>query len=332
MIISRTPFRVSLFGGGTDYPTWFREHGGAVLGTTIDKYCYISIRHLPPFFDYRHRLVYSKVETVSEFEDIKHPAIRGILQDRGNPKGLEIHHDGDLPARSGLGSSSSFVVGLVNALRALDGKMSSSHFLGNEGIRIEQDVLAENVGSQDQLWAAYGGTNRIEFFPDSTFSVSPVIMSRKRRSDLNSHLMMFFTGFTRIASEVAKQKIDNLHQRELQLFAMRKMVDEAQDVLESEARDICDIGRMLHESWSLKRELADSVTTTDVDAIYEVGRAAGALGGKLLGAGGGGFIIFFAKPENQAAISKALSNLVQVKFSIGSPGSTITVYEPDLDN
>lgn len=302
-----------------------------VLGTTIDKYCYISIRDLPPFFEYKHRFVYSNIENVNDLDEIQHPAIRGILKDFNVTRGLEIHHDGDLPARSGLGSSSSFTVGLINALRALDGKMSSSAYLGEQAIRIEQEVLKENVGSQDQLWAAYGGTNRIAFNPDGTFAVTPIIMTKERRQQLQSYLMMFFTGFTRIASHIAEQKISNLPKREKQLIKMQSMVDEAQSVLQMENGDIRDIGRMLHESWCLKRELANNIATSDVDDIYNTGLAAGALGGKLLGAGGGGFMIFFAEPSKQQAIRDSLSKLVEVKFSIGSPGSTISVYEPELN-
>lgn len=330
MIISRTPFRVSLFGGGTDYPSWYHEHGGAVLGTAIDKYCYISVRYLPPFFEHRHRFVYSQIEAVNTLDEVKHPAIRGILKDFGIEKGIEIHHDGDLPARSGLGSSSSFTVGLINSLRALEGKMSSAKFLGEDAIRIEQQVLKENVGSQDQVWAAYGGTNVIRFQPDGTFSVAPLIMSTKRRVALESHMTLYFTGLARIASDVASKKIANLHDRSKQLTTMRAMVDEAQEVLISDKHDIRDIGRMLHEGWQLKRQLADNVSTSDIDRLYERAIKAGALGGKLLGAGGGGFLLIFAEPDKQDKVSEALESLIPVKVRIGAPGSTIAVYEPNL--
>lgn len=330
MIISKTPFRLSLFGGGTDYPTWYREHGGAVLGTAINKYCYISVRYLPPFFEHRHRFVYSQIEAVNSLDEIDHPAIRGILTDYNVKEGLEIHHDGDLPARSGLGSSSSFTVGLINALRALQGKMSSAKFLGEEAIRIEQQVLKENVGSQDQIWAAYGGTNTINFQPDGTISVDPVIMSKARRQELESHITLYFTGLARIASDIAGSKIANLSKRKAQLGAMCAMVDEARGILASSTSDIRDIGRMLHESWKLKRELADNVSTSEVDEYYQAAIDAGALGGKLLGAGGGGFMMVFCEPDKQPAVQKALGGLIPVKISIGSPGSTIAVYEPDL--
>jgi D-glycero-alpha-D-manno-heptose-7-phosphate kinase len=329
MIITRTPFRISLFGGGTDYPTWFREHGGAVLGTAIDKYCYISLRELPPFFEHRHKIVYSRVETVREVGEIQHPAVRAVLSEFRVSTGLEVHHDADLPARSGLGSSSSFTVGLVNALRALEGRMSTAEHLAKEAIRIEQEVIGENVGSQDQVWAAYGGTNLIEFRPDGGFAVTPVIMPAARRAEFEGHLMLLFTGFSRIASEVAGKKIQNLLARERQLKAMRAMVDEGVAVLTDPARPVAEIGRLLHQGWMMKRELAEGVTTSAIDEIYEAARAAGAVGGKLLGAGGGGFMLLFAEPDRQAAIREALRGLVHVRFRPGAPGSRVVVYEPD---
>lgn len=328
MIITRTPFRISLFGGGTDYPAWYNTHGGAVIGTTIDKYCYISLRALPPFFTHKHRLVYSKIETVNHTADIQHPAIRAVLEEFRVDEGLEIHHDGDLPARSGLGSSSAFTVGLINALQARRGLMSSPKYLADEAIRIEQTVIGENVGSQDQIWAAYGGTNLIEFKSMMDFSVSPIIMEQSRRTDLNRHMMLFFTGTSRIASEIAGRKIDNLDKRQSQLRTMRQMVDEALAILQNPARPVSEIGALTHESWGLKRSLADGVSTPQVDEIYDAARSAGALGGKLLGAGGGGFMLFFAKPEDHQRIRDRLKNLVEVTVNIGSAGSKVVVYEP----
>lgn len=329
MIISRTPFRISFFGGGTDYPAWYHRHGGAVLGTTINKYCYISLRPLPPFFEHRHRIVYSDIEMVKDIREIQHPAVRAVLGEMGAEVGLEIHHDGDLPARSGLGSSSSFTVGLINAMNALRGRMSSARHLAGEAIRIEQSVIGENVGSQDQVWAAYGGTNLIHFYTDGTFSVTPVIMSSERRREVQSHLMLFFTGISRFASDVAGKKIANLARRESQIHAMRAMVDEAAAILQDDRRPVCDLGSLLHQSWRMKRELADGISTSVIDAIYDAGTAAGATGGKLLGAGGGGFMMFFAPPERQQAIRERLSPLIDVKLEISSPGSKIVVYEPE---
>ncbi len=333
MIISRTPFRVSLFGGGSDYPKWYRKHGGTVFGFAIDKYCYISVRPLPPFFEYRHRIVYSQVEMVTEIDEIQHPVVRAVLQDQKFDIGLEIHHDGDLPARSGLGSSSSFTVGLLNALSALNGHMIDKKALAEEAIRIEQQVMAEHVGSQDQVWASFGGVNRIEFFKDDGFDVRPVNLSPARRQGLLDNLLLYFTGFSRFASDIAKKQIDNIGNREKQLNAMAGMVGEALSILQSDSRPLREIGELLHESWMLKRELADNVTTPEVDDFYRAARDAGAIGGKLLGAGGGGFMLLYVEPDKQAAVKEKFQDLIQVSFGIDEAGSKIVVYEPGgLDN
>jgi D-glycero-alpha-D-manno-heptose-7-phosphate kinase len=329
MIITRTPFRISFFGGGTDYPPWFREHSGAVLSTTIDKYCYISIRHLPQFFDHKHRIVYSQIENVNTLEEIDHPAVRAVLQSHNIQEGLEIHHDGDLPARSGLGSSSSFTVGLVNGLRAMNGKKSNKKLLAQEAIHIEQNLIGENVGSQDQIAAAYGGFNKIDFHLDDTFTVEPVIFKKERKELLQSHLMLCFTGFSRIASEIAKSKIDNLKSKEVELKQMQAMVDEGIEILQDMDRPIGDFGRLLHQAWQLKRGLSTRVSTTEIDDIYSVAIKAGALGGKILGAGGGGFLLLFAEPEKQKAIKEALPHLVHVPFAFENSGSRVVLYEPN---
>lgn len=328
MIISRTPFRISLFGGGTDYPAWFREHGGSVIGTAIDKYCYLSVRRLPPFFNHRSRIVYSQVELVREISEIQHPAVRGILSHMGIDEGLEIHHDADLPARSGLGSSSSFTVGLLNALYALNSKMVAKHELGREAIHIEQNVLKENVGSQDQLWAAYGGFNRIDFHSGGGFSVSPIIISQERRAEIMSSLMLCFTGFSRFASDFAHDQLKNLNNRRTQLHTMRAMVDRAADIIVDPKAPVTDLGKLLHEGWKLKRELADSVSNPQIDEIYEAGIAAGATGGKLLGAGGGGFMIFIVEPEKRQQVAERLKNLIHVNVDVDADGSKIVLYQP----
>lgn len=328
MIISRTPFRISLFGGGTDYPKWFHEHGGAVLGMTIDKYCYISVRPLPPFFDHKYRVAYSKVETVREIAEIQHPAVRGILAEMSLNDGLEIHHDADLPARSGLGSSSAFTVGLINALHALRGQMISKHDLGRAAIRMEQDVLREEVGCQDQLWAAYGGLNRIEFMTDGNFAVKPLVLKPERRVELCRSLMLVFTGFSRFSSDFARNQIHNIGRRTQQLASMHTMVDQAQAILTDDRTPMRALGQLLHESWQLKRELATTVSTSEVDAIYAAGREAGAVGGKLLGAGGGGFMVFFADPDAHPRIRERLRKLVHVGFDVDTAGSTIVLYQP----
>ncbi|MSO92757.1 MAG: kinase [Rhodospirillales bacterium] len=329
MIISRTPFRVSLFGGGSDYPLWYRAHGGAVIGFAINKYCYISMRPLPPFFDHKYRIVYSRIENVNAIEEIQHPAVRHVLGNTGMDFGVEIHHDGDLPARSGLGSSSSFTVGLLNAVHAQYGRMSTKAQLAEEAIRIEQDVIRENVGSQDQVWAAYGGLNRVDFRRDGSFGVDPIIMNGERQDRLIKSFMLVFTGLSRQASEIAGKKIANLKNREGHIRSMMGMVDEAAAILGSSSRPLEELGVLLHESWRLKRELTDGITNATIDSIYEAARAAGAVGGKLMGAGGGGFMLFFAAPERQQAIRDALAKLVHVAVDVDRAGSRIVVYEPD---
>jgi D-glycero-alpha-D-manno-heptose-7-phosphate kinase len=329
VIITRTPYRVSFFGGGTDYPGWFREHGGAVLATAIDKYCYITCRRLPPFFPHKHRIVYSLIENVSRVDEIQHPAVRATLQWAKIEDGLEIHHDGDLPARSGLGSSSSFVVGLVQALHALDGKMTNRGQLAKTAIHIEQDLLKENVGSQDQILAAYGGLNFIEFRPDDSFDVRPVIVPQARKEALAEHLMLCFTGFSRFASEVAKSQLDNLQAKQPQLIRMRQMVDDGLRILVDLSVPIQMFGELLHEAWQNKRSLSHMVTTPEIDQIYDAARDAGAIGGKLLGAGGGGFMLLFAKPESHAKIRERLKNLIHVPFKFEDGGSRVVLYQPN---
>ncbi len=329
MVITRTPFRISFFGGGTDYPAWYREHGGMVLASTIDKYCYISCRHLPPFFDHKHRIVYSHIENVREIEEIEHPSVRATLAWAGCEKGLEIHHDGDLPARAGLGSSSSFTVGLIHALAAFEGKYVSKEDLAKQSIHIEQNIIKENVGSQDQISAAFGGLNRIEFKSNDIFQVSPVALDVDRSQELQGHLMLFFTGTTRIAAEIAKDKIKNFKSCESEIKSMGQMVDEAINILSDNNTPIVELGRLLHESWLYKRKLSDKVSTPEIDAIFEGAMNAGATGGKLLGAGGGGFVLLFVKPELQPQVRERLKNLVYVPFGFEFSGSRVMYYQPD---
>lgn len=329
MIVTRTPFRISFFGGGTDYPAWYQEHGGVVLATTIDKYCYISCRYLPPFFEHKHRIVYSKIENVKSIAEIEHPAVRAVLGWAGCERGLEIHHDGDLPARSGLGSSSSFTVGLVNALCALDGKYISKEDLARKAIDIEQNIIGENVGSQDQISAAFGGFNRIEFRQNDTFQVSPIILSKKRLGDLQGSLMLYFTGFSRIASEIAKSKIDNFKNRVTELKRMGEMVEEAISILQAPETPIDEFGKLLGQSWSYKRSLSNKVSTPEIDQIYEDALKAGATGGKILGAGGGGFLLLSVRPELQQKVRSRLARLINVPFNFENSGSRVVLYQPD---
>jgi D-glycero-alpha-D-manno-heptose-7-phosphate kinase len=329
MIISRTPFRISFFGGGTDYPQWFRQHGGAVIGATVNKFCYLSVRSLPPFFEHRHRIVYSLVELVREIGDIKHPAVRAVLQEMRVSDGLEIHHDADLPARSGLGSSSAFTVGLLNALHALNGRMVSKVELAREAIRIEQEVLRESVGCQDQIWAAYGGLNHIEFLRDGGFTVSPLVLPAARREELEQSLVLVFTGFSRIASEIVPEQLQQMSERQKQLEAMRAMVDDGLAILRRDNFSARDFGALMHESWRLKRELSKRIATTAVDEIYAAACEAGAYGGKLLGAGGGGFMLFVLPPEQREELRRKLAKLIHVAVRFDYAGSRIVVYEPD---
>ena len=325
MIISRTPFRMSFFGGGTDYPEWYLREGGAVLSTTFDKYFYINCRSLPPFFEHKYRIAYSKIENTKEIKDIEHPAIQAVLRRYNFNTGIELSCVSDLPARSGLGSSSALIVGLINALNALDGRVSSKNFLTNEAIEIEQNILKETVGSQDQTACAHGGFNKISFLNDGGITVSPIILKQDRKAELNDHLMLFFTGFSRFASDVAKSQVSNIKIKKEELIRMLQMVDEAIAILNSD-QDIRDFGKLLDYSWQTKRTLSDQITNSEVDKLYQNALKAGAIGGKLLGAGGGGFLLLFVQPENQQAVKRALKHLVHVPFTFETSGSQIIYF------
>ena len=330
MIISRTPFRISFFGGGTDYPDWYRRHGGAVLATTINKYCYISCRYLPPFFDHKFRVVYSKIEDRKNIDEILHPPVREVLRYLNFEKGVEIHHDGDLPARSGLGSSSSFTVGLLNALYALKGVMADKADLARKAIHIEQERLKEAVGSQDQTLAAHGGPSHIEFLRNGEINVQPLTLHTDRIKELSAHLMLFFTGISRTASEVVKEYLPELISKEPQLKRAGEMVDEALAILR-DGKDLAPFGKLLHEAWKLKRSFSPKISTSYVDEVYEAGIGAGATGGKLIGAGGGGFVLFFVPPSKQPAVMQRLRKLVHVPFRFEFSGSRIIFFDPEED-
>jgi D-glycero-alpha-D-manno-heptose-7-phosphate kinase len=330
MIISRTPFRISLFGGGTDYPAWYREHGGAVLATTIDKYCYLTCRYLPPFFEHRLRVVYSKIENCQTVDEIQHPAAREVLRYLGVDRGVEIHHDGDLPARSGMGSSSAFTVGLLHALHALMGRMPSKPQLAKESIEIEQDIMKETVGSQDQVLAAYGGLCHVVFPPAGDISVRPMTLLPERILELQSHLMLFYTGIKRTASEVAQSYVSDVDARKRQLRIMKDLVDEAIAVLNSR-NGLESLGRLLHEAWEAKRSLSPRVSNKTTDEIYQAALDAGALGGKLTGAGGGGFMLVFAPPSRQEKIRETLSRLLYLPFTFETAGSQVIFFDPEKD-
>lgn len=329
MIITRTPFRISLFGGGTDHPSWFRDHGGEVVGFAIDKYCYISLRYLPPFFDHRFRIIWSKVESVNAIDEIQHPAVRGILQHLKVMEGLEIHHDADLPARSGIGSSSSFTVGLLSALHALRRRFVDAPSLAREAIYVEQEVLRESVGCQDQVWAAFGGMNHIRFDTNGAFSVKPLVMQAERQRELMRSVLMVFTGLTRFSSDFAASQIKNIPKRVPQLSNLQQLASHGARVLQDASTPIAEVGRLLHDAWLLKRELSDNVSTGQIDQIYEEARSAGAWGGKILGAGGGGFMLLLAEPEAHARIRARLPGLVTVPVDVDTEGSKVIVFQPN---
>lgn len=331
MIITRTPFRISFFGGGTDYPSWYLKHGGNVLATSINKYCYISCRYLPPFFEHRIRVVYSKIENCRDFEEIQHPAVRETIRFLEIDRGLEVHHDGDLPARSGMGSSSCFTVGLLHALYALSGVMVSKHRLAKESIHIEQNMIKETVGSQDQVMAAYGGLNHIIFNTTGEITIRPLILTEERLAELSSHLMLFYTGIKRTASDIAKTYVDDIESKGDNLITMNKMVQEAITIL-SGNRCICNFGELLHKTWMLKRSLSPQISNGVVDQVYERAREHGAIGGKITGAGGGGFLLLFVPPSAQERVKKALKELIYVPFALESSGSQVIFYEPSKED
>lgn len=321
MLITRTPLRISFFGGGTDYPVWYRENGGAVLSTSIDKYCYISCRYLPPFFDHKTRLTWSRVETVKDVDEIVHPTAKEIIKFLGINDGLEIHYDADLPARSGLGSSSAFSVGLLHSLYALRGVTPTKRQLTLDAIHVEQERVKENVGSQDQVSAAFGGFNTIEFGGPNHIDVHPVAIDPDKLKYFEDHVMLFFTGLARNASEVAAEQVRLTPRKTKELEQMHKMVYVAADLLKG--GNLEDFGKLLHENWEIKKSLSSQISNNFIDEIYEAGKSSGALGGKLLGAGNGGFIMFFVKPENQANVKAKLNKLLYVPVKFENSGSQI---------
>ncbi len=327
MVITKTPFRVSFFGGGTDIEEFFRENGGAVLSTTFDKYCYVTVRHLPRFFSYSTELSYSKLEQVTSIDQIEHPAVRNAM------KMLDMHelrmvYDADLPARSGLGTSSSFAVGMLNAFYALKGKFADKKKLADEAIYLERVLCNEAGGWQDQIAAAYGGFNKIIFYADG-YEVRPIIISPERKRLLNRRLMMFFTGFTRLSSDVQRQNHVADVEKHAQLREMLALVDEAEKVLTDREGNLDEFGRLLDATWRLKRRMGAGITTDGIDSYYEKGLRAGATGGKLLGAGGGGFLIFYVPEEKQESVRSVLSDLLHIPFEFETGGSRVIHYTPE---
>ena len=330
MIITRTPFRISFFGGGTDYPVWYREHGGAVLSTSINKYCYITVRHLPPLFPYNYRIRYYHQEEATRVSEIQHPSVRECLKFlEFSDTPIEMQHNADLPAMIGLGSSSSFTVGFLHALYALRGTKVSKQQLAEEAIRIEQERCRENVGSQDQAIAAFGGLNKIEFRRHGEIVVSPLPIIQEKINRLAEHCMLIYTGQSRVASEIAGEQIKNTPAKNNELGLMRQMVDESIKILTSEQDRFCDFGNLLHESWQIKRTLSSKITNPIIDGIYEEARRAGAYGGKLLGAGGGGFLLLFVSPELQQNVKEHFKKFIFIPFAFEQEGTQIIYHATD---
>lgn len=326
MIITKTPFRMSFFGGGTDMPEFFNEHGGAVISTTFDKYCYVNVRHLPPFMPYYSELVHSRFERVNDIEDVEHPLIRECMRLHDIHE-IRLTYEGDLPARTGLGTSSTFAVGMLNAFCALKGKMMSKRQLAEEAIHVEREILKEHGGWQDQIAAAYGGLNRIDF-AENQFKVTPMIIHPDRKKLLNDSLMLFYTGVSRFSSEVQKDTMSNQQDKLTQLKEMLSLVDDAQKILVDKQSDMRDLGRLLDHTWKLKRGTGNKVSNNSIDELYVRGIKAGALGGKLLGAGGGGFLLFYVEPDKQISVIKELDELMHVPFKFENEGTSVVHYNP----
>lgn len=321
MLITRSPMRISLLGGGTDYENWTSKHIGVVISTSIDKYCYLFIKELPNYFDHKYRIVYREIESTKTIDEIKHPSVRECLRYSGIECGVEIHHAGDLPARSGMGSSSSFTVGLLNALYCLQGKYTTKNELAKQAIHIEQNILKENVGSQDQVAAAYGGFNRI-LFSNGDFTVFPIITGKERIKELNDHLMLFFTGINRIASDIASSFVSTLDSNRRQQRISKDLADEGIKIICSNS-DIRQIGELLHEYWMMKRTLSNQVSNNYIDELYETAQKNGAIGGKITGAGGGGCMLLFVEPHLQDKMREVFKHLVYIPFEFENMGSHV---------
>ncbi len=330
MIITKTPFRMSFFGGGTDMKEFFEEYGGSVISTTFDKYVYVTVRHLPRFFTYKNQVTYSRIERTKDADEIEHPMVRNAMK-LLDMRELIINYDADLPARTGLGSSSSFAVGLLNAFYCLKGKYADKRRLADDAIYVERVMCEEAGGLQDQIAASFGGFNRINFSREG-YEVRPIIISPERKEKLNDNLMFFFTGFTRLSSEIQKDTKKNADKNIDTLLRMKELVDEAEEILVSKERDLDDFGRLLDESWKLKRKTGDKISTSEIDRIYEKAMEAGALGGKLLGAGGGGFVVFYVPEDRQNAVKESLDHLLYVPFRFENTGTEVIYYSPEQFN
>lgn len=327
MVITQTPFRMSFFGGGTDFPGFYNEHGGAVISTTFDKYCYVNVRHLPPFFEYSTELSYSKIERVKNIDEINHPSIRECMRYL-DMRDIRLTYEADLPAKSGLGTSSSFAVGMLNAFYSLKGKYKSKRELADDAIYLERELCNEAGGVQDQIAVAFGGFNRIDFSADG-YQVTPVVMSNERKEILNDNLMMFFTGFSRFSSDIQTSTQVVLKDKTAQLLEMYSLVDTAQGILTDKNSDLNDFGRLLDHTWKLKRGITTRISTNSLDEIYEKAMSAGALGGKLLGAGGGGFFVFYVEPEKRKSVMQALDKLLYIPFRFEDSGTRVIYFDAE---
>lgn len=330
MIITRTPYRISFLGGGTDHPSWYKKYGGSVLSTTINKYCYVTCRYLPPYFKEKHKIVYSKIELTKNEHQIIHPVVRESIKYLGFKDGLEIHHHGDVPGWSGMGTSSSFTVGILRALYALKGEIVSNKKLAHDAITVEQKMAKEVVGSQDQVAASFGGLNKIDFLPNGNINIYPVMLSHKRLLELQSHLLLFFTGIVRRSSDIEKEKIGKFSQKKEVLTKIYKMVDIGVEIIKD--GNLNDFGKLMHETWMLKKTLTDRVSNPKIETLYNNALATGAIGGKLLGAGGGGFFLLFVNPDKHRSVRKRMKELrfMEVPFEFEDKGSQIIFYDPNL--
>lgn len=326
MIITKTPFRMSFFGGGTDIPEFFNEHGGAVISTSFDKFCYVNVRHMPPFHPYISELVHNRFERVNDVEEIEHPLIRECMKLHDIHE-IRLTYEGDLPARTGLGTSSTFAVGMLNAFCALKGKMMSHRQLAQEAIHVERDVLKEHGGWQDQVAAAYGGLNRIDFH-DNDFFVHPIIISPERKKELDKNLLLFYTGVQRFSSDIQADTFGKPIDKIKQLKDMLSLVDEAEKVLADRNASLNEFGKLLDTTWKLKRGTGSKISNGSIDELYDIAIKAGAIGGKLLGAGGGGFLLFYCEKEKQENLIKALEKLMIVPFNFENDGAQVLYYAP----
>lgn len=327
MVITQTPFRMSFFGGGTDFPGFFKEYGGSVISTTFDKYCYVIANHLPGFFDYKYQVTYNIIERTKEVDEIKHPLVRELMKYL-DMRDLRVSYEADLPARTGLGTSSAFAVGLLSAFYSIKGKYVDKRKLADDAIYAERILCNESGGWQDQIASAFGGLNRIDFNA-SGYQVSPLLMREERKEQLNDNLLLYFTGVSRFSSDIQKDHEKSFHEKRSQLLEMKALVDDAQRILTSKSTDLSEFGKLLDYAWKLKRGITSKISTNEIDEIYAKALKAGAIGGKLLGAGGGGFLLFYVEKDKQQSVMEALDGMLNVPFRFENYGTRIMYYKAE---